>query len=114
MKYDSDDPRITAYVFGELEPAEGAEVEAALAASGELRELVDRTRAAIEMVRADLGGEARLHLNDRQRQTVRAEVSARAGGWRNSGSRDSGSRDSGSRDSGSRDTEARVLAAADQ
>src|SRR5688500_6000725 len=78
MNYNSDDPRITAYLFDELAPAERAEFEAALSASGELRELIDGTRATIEMVRADLGGQTPLQLSDQQRATVRAHVSSGA------------------------------------
>ena len=45
MTFDPNDPRLTAYVLGELEPAERAEVEAMLNDSPGASQAVDRNPA---------------------------------------------------------------------
>ena len=44
MIYDNDDPRLTAYALGELEPSETAEVERLIAENEDARKLVDEIR----------------------------------------------------------------------
>jgi len=47
---DPDDPRLTAYALGELDPAEGAAVEAVIAADPEARRVVDEVRATARLL----------------------------------------------------------------
>src|SRR4051794_7610157 len=44
MIYDNDDPRLTAYALGELEPADTDDVEKLLAGNEDARKLVDEIR----------------------------------------------------------------------
>jgi hypothetical protein len=58
MKFDPDDPNLTAYALGELEGEERAAVEAQVAHSEEARRIVDETRAAAFVLSDELRKEA--------------------------------------------------------
>src|SRR5215470_9138350 len=47
MTFDPNDPRLTAYVLGELDPAERPEIEAMLETSAEGRQAVEEIRQTI-------------------------------------------------------------------
>ncbi|WZP00498.1 von Willebrand factor type A domain-containing protein [Isosphaeraceae bacterium EP7] len=58
MPLDADDPRLTAYALGELDdPAETAEIQAALAQSADLRQFVDEIRATGDLLAGHLKAE---------------------------------------------------------
>ena len=57
MRFDADDPRITAYALGELEGAEREAVEELLEGSAEARELVEQIREMGAMLGEELGAE---------------------------------------------------------
>ena len=70
MSFDSQNPRISAYVLGELEAADAAAFEAELAASDGLRQAVEDTRRTVERLAREFAGEPPLTLTDAQRQQV--------------------------------------------
>jgi len=70
MNLRSDDPRITAYVFDELIGVELSTFESEMAASEELRELVDQTRVTTGCIQDELAREPELRLSDRQRMAI--------------------------------------------
>ena len=70
MTFDTDDSRITAYTFDELEPKDKREFEARLEQSPELRQIVSRTRATVEALQADFDNSERLRLGDKHRAVV--------------------------------------------
>ena len=53
-----DDPRITTYALGEMEPAERAAFEAELLARPELKQEVDRVRTLARVIQGELQAEA--------------------------------------------------------
>ena len=61
MTFDPNDPRLTAYVLGELEPAERAEVEAMLDDSPECRQAVDEIRLTVGWLTERLHEEQAAH-----------------------------------------------------
>lgn len=69
---DHDDYRLTAYVLGELEPADQAEVEAALAESPELRAIVAEIRQADALLGEALQHEPTASLHAAQREAIHA------------------------------------------
>jgi len=71
-RYD-DDPRLTAYVLGELEPADTAEVERLLAASAEARAAVEEIRGITEELTTHLQAEPMPALTASHRETVMSE-----------------------------------------
>ncbi len=79
MTYDPEDPRITAYLFDELEPDEKLAFEALLENSSQLRQLVEQTRTTVESLRTGFARGQRLRLNKHHRATVRAELNTDSG-----------------------------------
>jgi Ca-activated chloride channel family protein len=69
-----DDPKLTAYVLGELDAAETAEVDAAMIESEALRAAVEEIRAFTDTLRDELQTEPEHALNDEQRDSVLAEA----------------------------------------
>ncbi len=69
--FDSNDPRLTAYVLGELDDASRVELEAELAGSPELRRGVEEIRQAAQLLRETLHGEPAASLTEGQRQAIR-------------------------------------------
>jgi hypothetical protein len=69
MKLHSDDPRLSAYVIGELSPADRAEVERALATSPVIRNTVNELRLVVGMLEESLGGNP-LALDSLRRERV--------------------------------------------
>ncbi|MCH8243477.1 MAG: hypothetical protein IH897_12845, partial [Planctomycetes bacterium] len=81
MKFDLDDPKLTAYVLGELDDNERAEVESLLKSSAEARSVVEEIRKTANLLETELAGETAFALSDDQRQVIEtkaAEVNGRA------------------------------------
>ncbi len=70
MSFDPNDPRITAYVLGELNADERKAFESALSASGDLQQAVQATRQATERLACELRTEPSASLSDPQRESV--------------------------------------------
>ena len=70
MSFDPNDPRITAYVLGELDADERKAFESALSASGDLQQAVQATRQATERLACELRTEPSASLSDPQRESV--------------------------------------------
>ena len=71
---DTNDPRLTAYVLGELAPAEVAQIEAELQASPELRATVADIRRATETISNVFLTESSLHLTPEQKSELLAKA----------------------------------------
>ena len=74
MSIDHDNPRLTAYVLGELDAAERAAFEAELETSMELRRAVEETRDMVAALAGVLADEPSAALSDEQRATVLGEA----------------------------------------
>ncbi len=70
--FDTNDPRLTAYVLDELDDASRVELEAEMERSPELRRAVDEVRRAAEFLREMLQNEPAPTLTSEQRATIRA------------------------------------------
>ena len=70
MTIHPEDPRLTAYVLGELEEPERAAVEAALAEDGAARRAVEEIRAAARLLEEELKKEAAPALTESQRRRI--------------------------------------------
>jgi len=70
------DPRITAYVFGELSAEDREQFETALQASPVLCRLVDETRQTLDLLYGELQSEPPLNLTGRQRELLSREIAA--------------------------------------
>ena len=73
---DTSDPRLTAYVLGELAPTEAAEIEAALQSSPELRTAVADIRRATEAISNVFMTEPSLNLTPKQKSELLTEAEA--------------------------------------
>lgn len=71
-EFDPDDPRLTAFVLGELNEADRAGVERQLAADGALREAADVLRETAEQMRTALTREPAVPLSAEQRAAIAA------------------------------------------
>jgi Ca-activated chloride channel family protein len=78
MKYDPDDPRLTAFVLGELDEDERAVTEALLKESVEARKAVEEIRSTVSALKGELDRENAPQLAPDQRERVleRAEGGA--------------------------------------
>ena len=81
MRITTDDPRLTAYVLGELQDKEKAEIEAALQNSEELRRELDQIRQTASLLQEELSQEAAPHLTDSQRDDIQANLEGRRSFW---------------------------------
>ncbi|MCC6699225.1 MAG: VWA domain-containing protein [Candidatus Hydrogenedentes bacterium] len=72
MRLDETDPRLTAYVLGELEDAEAAEMEATLAESPELQQFAGEIAEAARLSSAALHVDESMTLTEAQRETIMA------------------------------------------
>jgi secreted protein with Ig-like and vWFA domain len=70
MKLSPDSPELTAYALGELNPAERAAVEAALADSAELRAELDELQRTIGSLDAEFAAEPAVALSAAQRAAI--------------------------------------------
>ncbi|MBW3596488.1 MAG: hypothetical protein KY475_04340, partial [Planctomycetes bacterium] len=70
--FDMNDPRLTAYVLGELDDPSRVELEAELERSPELRRAVEELRRAAEFLRETLHSEPAPSLTDTQRDAIHA------------------------------------------
>ena len=61
MTFDSNDPRLTAYVLGELDPSERPEIEAMLESSAEGHQVVEEIRQTIGWLSDHLRDERAAH-----------------------------------------------------
>jgi len=68
--FDPDDPRLTAYVLGELDEADRAEIEAELERNEDAREAVAEIRAMADMLTRELQNEPHETLTPEQRAAV--------------------------------------------
>lgn len=80
-KLHDDDPRLTAYALGELDPDEAAEIESAVAQSPELQRLVDEVRQTARLVEEGIAAEAS-SLSPARRARVESEIEPRGFGLR--------------------------------
>jgi Ca-activated chloride channel family protein len=93
MTFDPNDPRLTAYVLGELEPAERAEVETLLNDSDECRQAVDEIRITVGWLTERLHEEQAAHAlsPETNHRPIAAVLSPSSTGsrpwWRRSGAR---------------------------
>ena len=71
-----DDPRLTAYVLGELDDAERIELDRELAASPELQAEVNAIRQTTDLLADGLQTEAVTELNDEQRTAIQNQLSS--------------------------------------
>lgn len=76
---DDNDPRLTAYVFGELDEKERAIVEQAISQSSELSRAVDEIRQTNLLLTGEFSSEDAIGLSDEQKATL---TSAGAGSSR--------------------------------
>ncbi len=74
MSFDPNDPRITAYIFSELDDQQRATFESELDQSEELRDAVQQTRAALEQLSSELQSEVQPVMSDAQRQNISQEI----------------------------------------
>src|SRR5262245_3572835 len=65
-----DDPRLTAYALGELDPAQAAEIEELLRQHPAARSVVEDTRELAGLLSTQLAAEPAPRLNDAQRQAI--------------------------------------------
>ena len=79
---DKNDPRLTAYFFGELTPEESIEVEDALAESPELQSELESIRATSELLANEFASQSDLGIGDTRRSAI---VQAIDGGVARSG-----------------------------
>ena len=70
-----DDPRLTAYVLGELEAADRAAVEAQMASDPQCREIVEHLQQTTATLFEALQSEPVPSLTDRQRAAIRSAAS---------------------------------------
>ncbi len=75
FNFQPDDPRLTAYALGELDPIERAQVEAMLADSAEARTALEEIRETIGLLSRELTFEPSLTLTMVQRHAVEQAVS---------------------------------------
>lgn len=74
MKFSPDDPKLTAYVLGELNQAEAAAIEQELKNSPALRQAFEEIRATAEFLKTEFAAEGKLSLSEQQKQTIAAKL----------------------------------------
>ena len=79
MSDELNDPRVTAYLFGELEGEEKSAFERDMAESEALRRSVGETRNTIALLESDLSAAEPLRLSAAQRAVVEAQFMNRLG-----------------------------------
>ncbi|MCC6489206.1 MAG: VWA domain-containing protein [Candidatus Hydrogenedentes bacterium] len=85
MRLEEADPRLTAYVLGELDEAEAAEMEAALAESPELQQFAGEIAEAARISREALHVDESMTLTEAQRETIMAASNGRRAWFRRKG-----------------------------
>ena len=70
---DQNDPRLTAYVLGELSHAEMIEIDQAIFLSPELADVVEEIRSTVGMLDEAYAGEEKLSLSDEQKVLFKAK-----------------------------------------
>lgn len=76
MNTAADDPRLTAYVLGELDASERAALEAELAESEALRAELEGIERTLEALRAELEATPKVSLDEVRRARIRRELAA--------------------------------------
>ncbi len=84
MRFDRDDPRWTAYVLGELNEAEEAELEKVLAESAEARVLVEELEGTADALERALAREESPGLLPEQLDRIEDETAPRRSSWMSS------------------------------
>lgn len=74
--YDPADPRLTAYVLGELDDSERQDVEQQMQRCAETRTAIEEIRETVGMLTSALANEPTAALTDAQRAAIAAEVTA--------------------------------------
>jgi len=74
MRYDPQDPRITAYVLGELDGQDKTSFEAEMASCDDLRQVVKDTRQTLDRLSRELAVEPSTVLSDKARRAVSREI----------------------------------------
>ena len=74
MSFDPNDPRITAYLFGELDGDQNAAFQSEMADSEPLRNLVEETRRTLDRLSSELKDEPEMAMSDAQRKSVAEEI----------------------------------------
>jgi len=74
MRIDPNDPRITAYALGELEPSERVEIEKVFAESPETRALVEEIRSTAQLLSEELREDAAVSLSRHQHRAIEKEI----------------------------------------
>src|SRR5438552_13477078 len=77
MNFNSDDPKWTAYVLGEMEESDRAALELVLESSAEAREFVEELRFAVSIMKEGLAAETVVGLTPEQQTMVRASAGSR-------------------------------------
>jgi anti-sigma-K factor RskA len=77
MSFNSEDPRITAYIFDELDASERTAFEAEIRSSDELRRAIDGTRRTLSALEVELKAEPALNMSADQRATVSKEIESK-------------------------------------
>ena len=78
-KIKKDDPRLTAFVLGELDQADAGQIQTAVSNSPELAGAVDEIRMAVELLGTAYQSESPLALLDQQKSELARVVSGEAG-----------------------------------
>src|SRR5213083_2135957 len=76
MKFDADDPKLTAYALNELDAAERSEIEALLANDEGARKSVEEIRASAGALEKELKREKCAGLSDEQHRAIEARLAA--------------------------------------
>ena len=70
MKIDPDNPKLTAYILGELDEKEAAEIESILSDCEESRKYVDSLRSTVQLLTDELSIESVPGLSTEQKDTI--------------------------------------------
>jgi Ca-activated chloride channel homolog len=81
MKINPNDPKWTAYVLGELDAKDRAEIEQLLETSAEARALVDELQMATTMLKDEFTGQSPVALNAAQRAEIRTAAEPKVRRW---------------------------------
>jgi len=81
MKVNPNDPRWTAYVLGELDAKDRAEIEQLLETSAEARGLVNELRMATAMLKDEFASQSPVALNVAQRAAIHAAAEPKVRRW---------------------------------
>ena len=75
MSFDPNDPKLTAFVLGELDATEQSAIESQLAQCAQTRQFVEELRHTAELLTSQLAAEPNPGLSDENRQAIEREIS---------------------------------------